>query len=153
MMSTISIENAGVDEALSLALAVIRNRMGHLCDADRSEVYSLIPDLLSGDSESRQSAEEAVREILHAPASHLGRIEDVEGTDDDLTPWMQWISHRIREARDSAGLTQVELAERSGLPQSHLSRLEQAKHSPTGKTLEKIASALGLDMSHFDRPN
>lgn len=152
MMNAISMENAGVDEALSLAIAVIRHRMSHLCDADRSEVYSLIPDLLSGDSESRQSAEEAVREILLAPASHLVPIEDVEGGDGDLTPWLRWISLRIREARDAAGLTQVELAERSGLPQSHISRLEQGKHSPSGKTLGKIASALGLKLSYFDRP-
>lgn len=56
----------------------------------------------------------------------------------------------IREAREAAGLTQAELSQQSGLPQSHISRLEQGKHSPTARTLEKIATALKLHHSHFD---
>ncbi len=74
-------------------------------------------------------------------------IESLEGSEDDLGNWTAYVSQRIREARERAGLTQEQLSVQSGLPQSHISRLEQGKHSPTAKTLEKIATALKLP--HF----
>jgi DNA-binding XRE family transcriptional regulator len=117
---------------------------------DRQDLCPLLPDLLSGDDEARQSAAEAIDEILHGPSLKLIPFEDVEGSDDDLAPWLNRISKRIREAREAAGLTQAELSQQSGLPQSHISRLEQGKHSPTAKTLEKIATALKLPHSHID---
>jgi len=49
----------------------------------------------------------------------------------------------IREARESAGLTQKELAKMIGTTQSVISRLEDADYEGyTLKTLEKIAEAL-----------
>ncbi len=124
--------------------------MDQLTSDDKQDICILMPDLLSGDDEARQSAAEAMDEILHGPSLKLIPFEDLDGSDDDLAPWLNWISHRIREAREAAGLTQAELSQQSGLPQSHLSRLEQGKHSPTAKTLEKIATALKLPRSHFD---
>ena len=49
-----------------------------------------------------------------------------------------------------AELTQVELAEKSGIPQSHISRLESNKHSPSRATLKRIAKALKVDLSELD---
>jgi transcriptional regulator with XRE-family HTH domain len=60
------------------------------------------------------------------------------------------VSTRLRTTRESAGITQEELAKRTGIQQSHLSRLEQGEHSPTQKTLMKIANALGVEISVFD---
>jgi hypothetical protein len=40
--------------------------------------------------------------------------------------------------------------EKSGLPQSHISRLERARHRPSRATVEKIARALGRLVSDFD---
>lgn len=54
---------------------------------------------------------------------------------------------RIREVRKRAGLTQEELAARSGLTQSHLSRLELGKYVPTLTTLERLARALKVPVS------
>jgi transcriptional regulator with XRE-family HTH domain len=47
-------------------------------------------------------------------------------------------------------MTQVELAQRSSLPQSHISRLEAGKHSPTQTTLEKLAQALDANLSDLE---
>lgn len=52
---------------------------------------------------------------------------------------------RIRKER---GLTQEELAERSGLSQQYLSGLERGKRNPTIVTLYEISQALGV--SHVD---
>ena len=39
-------------------------------------------------------------------------------------------------------MTQGELADKAGIPQSHVSRLETGKHVPTHLTIEKLAEAL-----------
>lgn len=54
----------------------------------------------------------------------------------------------IREARKSAGLTQRELAERLGLKQQFISRLESGEEeNPTVETLSKIASVTEKKLS------
>lgn len=52
---------------------------------------------------------------------------------------------RIRKER---GMTQEQLAERSGLSQQYLSGLEQGRRNPTIVTIFEIATALGV--SHVD---
>jgi transcriptional regulator with XRE-family HTH domain len=53
---------------------------------------------------------------------------------------------RLRELRMAKGLTQVELAERSGLQQSLISYLEAGKAQGVKfDTLERLARALGVD--------
>ena len=47
-------------------------------------------------------------------------------------------------------MSQSELAKLAGIPQPHLSRLENAEHSPTHKTLTKIAIALGIPVGDID---
>jgi transcriptional regulator with XRE-family HTH domain len=51
----------------------------------------------------------------------------------------------ILKARNDAGLTQAEVAERIGTTQSAVARLESSlgKHSPSISTLKRYASALG----------
>jgi len=63
---------------------------------------------------------------------------------------MDFVGKKIRERREAAGLTQEQLAEKSGLPQSHISRLENARHSPSRSTLDKIASALQISLADLD---
>ncbi|MBI4436501.1 MAG: helix-turn-helix transcriptional regulator [Candidatus Omnitrophica bacterium] len=55
-----------------------------------------------------------------------------------LTPW-----------RLSKGLTQKELAERTGLTQAQVSYLENGLHLPTLKTLDKLAQALHVAVSEL----
>jgi DNA-binding XRE family transcriptional regulator len=52
------------------------------------------------------------------------------------------IARSIVQERRALGLTQEELARLSGLRQETLSRLEGGKHSPTVRTVERIARAL-----------
>lgn len=52
---------------------------------------------------------------------------------------------RIREARERAGLTQVDLAERAGMSKSQLYQIETDWRGrvPTVATVQRIAAALG----------
>jgi len=57
------------------------------------------------------------------------------------------IADNVRKARNEAGLTQLELAKKSGLSTNYISRIERADVSPTVETLEKLAKALKIKSS------
>ncbi|WP_260328239.1 helix-turn-helix transcriptional regulator [Streptomyces sp. Ag109_O5-1] len=52
----------------------------------------------------------------------------------------------VRERRGKVGMTQVRLAELSGMTQAAISRLERGKCMPTFPLLERIAKAFGSDL-------
>jgi transcriptional regulator with XRE-family HTH domain len=49
---------------------------------------------------------------------------------------------RLKEARTKKGLTQQQLAQRTGLSQSVISRIEGGKRSPTVRMVEILAKAM-----------
>jgi len=51
------------------------------------------------------------------------------------------IIQAIIEARKNSGLTQKQLAERTGINQSDISRLENGEANPSLKTLKRLADA------------
>jgi transcriptional regulator with XRE-family HTH domain len=52
----------------------------------------------------------------------------------------------LRQARESAGLTQAELAERLDVPQSSVARLESSRANPRLATLERALAATGKQL-------
>jgi transcriptional regulator with XRE-family HTH domain len=54
---------------------------------------------------------------------------------------------QIREAREAAGLTQAELAEKANTTQGTISRIENGEIVPRLDTLQRIADALGTSTS------
>lgn len=78
----------------------------------------------------------------------VARLED---------PTARWVPARtaavefagswIAAARQQAGLTQKQLAERVGVPQSQISRIEKHPDHTTLRTMKRIAAALGLDVA------
>jgi len=61
------------------------------------------------------------------------------------------ISVALLEARKELNLTQQQLAEKLGLDQSEVSRLEGPDCNPTLKTLSKLATALNLEIQLVPR--
>lgn len=53
---------------------------------------------------------------------------------------------RILEARERAGLSQMELAERIGVAQSSMSEYETGKRDPKSNMLERIADACNVSV-------
>jgi len=58
-------------------------------------------------------------------------------------------SERLKELRSTRGLTQVALADTSGVPLGTIRDLEQAKREPLLATAQKLAAALGVSMDAF----
>jgi transcriptional regulator with XRE-family HTH domain len=52
---------------------------------------------------------------------------------------------RLRELRQRAFLTQVELGERAGMSEATVNRLESGKHEARISTVRKLAAALGVE--------
>ncbi len=56
------------------------------------------------------------------------------------------IAMQVVELRESHGLTQSQLAERCGMDQGDISRIERGSTSPTTRVLQRIADALDADL-------
>ena len=63
-----------------------------------------------------------------------------------MTDFQKSIGRRIKEARESAGLTQRELGDRIGVVEMTVSRYERGVNQPTIEGLSAIADALGVSL-------
>ena len=61
------------------------------------------------------------------------------------------VALQVITLREEYGLTQAQLAKRCGIDQGDISRIERGATSPTVRTLQRIASALGSDVRLVDR--
>jgi transcriptional regulator with XRE-family HTH domain len=57
-----------------------------------------------------------------------------------------WAGRRLRELREARGVSQSELARRTGSPRTYVIAIEQGKHEPSLELLGRIAAALGYDL-------
>lgn len=64
---------------------------------------------------------------------------------DDLAPEYE-IIRAIIVARAETNMTQKELAEKTGIQQSHISRLESGNYNPSLKFLKRVAAGLGKEL-------
>jgi DNA-binding XRE family transcriptional regulator len=55
---------------------------------------------------------------------------------------------RLRELRLAAGLTQAELARRTGIHRPNIARVEAGRHTPSLETLARLAAAIGVPTTH-----
>ena len=60
------------------------------------------------------------------------------------------ISDRVRKARETSGLKQEELAERTGMTRTGLARIEQGKSNPRRSTLILISFATGVSLNWLE---
>lgn len=138
--------------AVTLAIDVIRNRFNLLSKEDQKDILELFQEFPKAEtSEERNEIIVTVQEIFSQQKPMITRPSMEEGPrPEKLQKWVDFISKKIRELRKEKGLTQEQLAEKAGLPQSHISRLEQGQHSPSHATVEKIAAALGVPVHELD---
>jgi DNA-binding XRE family transcriptional regulator len=54
------------------------------------------------------------------------------------------LGRRVRELRLAAGLTQAELARRTGIHRPNIARVEAGRHTPSLETLARLAQAIGV---------
>lgn len=138
-------------DPIVLATAVVLDRLRSLPQADRDDLFELTKAFLSaGSDEDRSEVVESMLELLDCKEQGSSSFAVEKTNSGGMEKWLTYVSERIRALREAAGLTQVELAVATGLEQSHISRLENGKHSPSHLTIEKIAKALGVNAKEID---
>ena len=61
------------------------------------------------------------------------------------------IAGQVTVLRERRGLTQADLAERTGIDQGDISRIERGSANPTERTLARIGDALGAELRFVER--
>ncbi len=69
------------------------------------------------------------------PPADFGTTMDVDGVK---------LGARLRSLRVQAGLTQAELARRTGIHRPNIARVEAGRHTPSLETLARLAQAIGV---------
>ncbi len=74
----------------------------------------------------------------------------------DSTPWREVAGRRgsvpasiLRGSRSKAEMTQTRLSELTGIPQRHISEMEQGKRTIGKETAKKLAAVLNVDYRVF----
>jgi transcriptional regulator with XRE-family HTH domain len=65
---------------------------------------------------------------------------------DELEPEFQLIKAML-QGREEQNLSQRQLADRTGVTQSDISKIESGEANPTLETLKKLAKGLGMNLS------
>ena len=144
-------ESQGTDQ-LSAIVRLIFN-------AKREDLRA-VARLLQIIAETESSAEreglfDLLSEVFSRTGSKLIDLDDAQGS---LAPDKRKRSERfqrsvgtaVRMRREDLGWTQRKLSEETGLPQSHISRIERGKLAATGYTIAKLAKALGVRRCDLD---
>ena len=133
----------------NLAVAILVDKFIALSKEEKDDVCTLMNELANTQSPDEiTEIFQTIEEILSQRKIALTKMDfDAESSDGN---WKAFVSKTIREQRRVAGITQAELAEKSGLLQSHISRLENGQYSATRITLVKISKALGIPLSKLD---
>lgn len=103
-----------------------------ICEQEKQEVFSVL------------------RQVLAASGNVLREVSHPAGTYDRVRVYREKVGEQVFRHRRAAGLTQTELAKISGIPQSHISRIEAGKFAPTFSTMSRIATALGVQAKELD---
>ncbi len=122
-----------------------------------SDLVELFQQYANTDDENLQSEIiETVEEIFMPETMLVELREEFDLSHEDayirnkLTTYRLSVGKVIKDCREKLGMNQVELAEKAGISQSHVCRLETGVHVPTSVTIEKIANALGTSPSQID---
>ena len=86
-------------------------------------------------SDFQKLLDQALEKVNLAPVDDTPEIEeyDIDAEVRDL----------VISARNAANLTQKQLAQRSGVSQANISKIENGNYHPSLSTLKRIADALG----------
>jgi DNA-binding transcriptional regulator YiaG len=133
----------------------IEERLSKLPKDQRRDLHKLC-ELLVAEEDEREQYEiartlteiifpESIKNLLNDES-----IKEMAEARRRLDEYRKRVGHEIRRRRESMKMTQTELAERAGIPQSHVSRLERGKHAPTYVTLERVAKALETTPARLD---
>ena len=130
-----------------------RQNLGEILRAQGLDCYDEISLLASGEGRSAQD-DFLIREIP-APRFDYASVPFMSESipdQDKITPdaparsWCALLGPEIAERRRAAGMTQQQLAEKTGIDQAAISRIESGRANPTLNTLDALVEGLGFNL-------
>lgn len=103
-------------------------------DEERDEIMSLMEDIFHGEREDIGEARPLSKHVDHQANRKLAL----------------WVGSEVARLRQAKGWTQGQLGDAAGIPQPHVSKIENGVYYATEKTRTKLAQALGVDPSVLD---
>jgi ribosome-binding protein aMBF1 (putative translation factor) len=98
-------------------------------------------------AEQREAFDAAVAEEMDAKLENVAAAKEVAPRLLEEAEFRVDVVRRLRLAREAAGISLAELASRTGVQKSALSRLENSQSpNPTLATLRRYADAVGVDL-------
>lgn len=86
--------------------------------------------------------------VCQLVVSAMHSASDMTDGQGDIAIDGEKLGARLRELRLAAGLTQAELARRTGIHRPNIARVEAGRHTPSLETLARIANAIGVSTTH-----
>lgn len=125
-----------------------RQNLGEILRANGLEEYDALTLLAHANGRSAQD------DFLLRDVSSRYEYESVslpngqEGESDESRQfgWCEVVGPEIASARKALGITQRELAEKTGINQAAISRIESGKGNPTLDTLDVLAEGVGMHL-------
>ena len=91
------------------------------------------------------------RSYEEASATRRARLPIAERSDRAVFEQTYRLAVQVMERRELLGLTQTELAQKTGIDQGDISRIERGSIFPNEKTLLRLADALGAEWRMVDK--
>ncbi len=108
---------------------------------DGSEIVDIRIDSTASKATVRLKSGVLCQLVADAARSSGSDMTDGQG---DIAIDGEKLGARLRELRLAAGLTQAELARRTGIHRPNIARVEAGRHTPSLETLARIANAIGV---------
>jgi DNA-binding XRE family transcriptional regulator len=145
------------EKAIQLPYAMLANLPRQKRAALRVYFRALI-DLFQNDTFDPENSEElieigeAINELFSDETPRLvkGLISSQDPEIRKAEEWFKGLGQAIRRLRRQKRWTQKELAQRSGLSQTAISRFENGTLAPGSRGIERIAKALGVHPGEID---
>jgi len=113
-----------------------------ICEEDDSTAITMIT--IADDARSASLEFESGAKVTLDAAAVARRIREGDTGNGRIPVDGERLGKRIRELRLEAGLTQAELARRTGIHRPNIARVEAGRHTPSLETIARLATAIGV---------
>lgn len=142
-------------EAGDSVSSVVQQRLKKMPPEVVESVLELVKCLREEEGdEAREHISRTLLEIIFPESIRSIRLPVGEADEREarqkLNDYRKKVGEQIRRRREEMEMTQDQLADATGLSQSHVCRLEVGKHAPTYATMERIAKALNTSPDQLD---
>lgn len=121
-----------------------RQNLGEILRANGLDFYDEVALLAVG--EGRSSQDDCLMREIESPHVEYAFVGLHEESPSPSRGWCAALGPEIARLRKQAGMTQRDLAEKTGIDQAAISRIESGRANPTLNTLQALVEGVGFSL-------